>query len=407
MAALSDRFCANAPRGQYHDDLVRGLILLVRPAAKGKLRRSWVLRVTIVGKRKALGLGAFSVTGLAAARQKARDALRAIDEGKDPTRAGLRERTLIFDQACDMYLSDAAPALRSPKSEAILARVLRIVRERFGDRAVDRISPREIAALLKSLAPATGRRARTTLHGVFALAAVELEHRGVILRNPAAVDLLKAAGYVPPRAAAQSHHPAVDYRELPAFMAALGGIDARSARCLEFIILTAARARAARLCRHDQVDRDARIWRVPLHQMKDGAHRSGVFVVPLSDAALAAIGEPGGSPYVFAAANGEPISADRLITLTRILRRKGDWRDSSTQKSFTVHGFRSSFRSWAQAMRKDRELAELTLGHRFYGSVEASYSRDHLLDERRKLLDEWARHCAGQSAEVIPLRHGQ
>jgi hypothetical protein len=58
-------------------------------------------------------------------------------------------------------------------------------------------------------------------------------------------------------------------------------------------------------------------------------------------------------------------------------------------------------------MRKDRELAELTLGHRFYGSVEASYSRDHLLGERRKLLDEWARYCAGQSAEVIPMRRGQ
>jgi len=30
--------------------------------------------------------------------------------------------------------------------------------------------------------------------------------------------------------------------------------------------------------------------------------------------------------------------------------------------------------------------------------------RDELLNERRALMDGWARHCAGQSGEVIPLR---
>jgi hypothetical protein len=52
------------------------------------LRRSWVLRFSRGGKRQRIGLGAYPLVGLADARQKAKDALRAIDEGKDPSRAG-------------------------------------------------------------------------------------------------------------------------------------------------------------------------------------------------------------------------------------------------------------------------------------------------------------------------------
>ena len=142
--------------------------------------------------------------------------------------------------------------------------------------------------------------------------------------------------------------------------------------------------------------------------MKDSRHRADVFIVPLGDAALEAIGKPGRSPFVFAGDDGELINYMALITLTRALRREhDDWLDPDSGKPFVIHGLRSTFRSWAQFHRRDREISELVLGHRFYGQVERAYARGDLLNERRELLDEWARHCAGQSAEVIPLRRGQ
>jgi hypothetical protein len=92
MAALSDKSVANARGGEHSDDLVRGLILMVRPSTAkdqpGALRRTWVLRFSRGGKRQRIGLGAYPLVGLASARRKARDALRAIDEGKDPSRVG-------------------------------------------------------------------------------------------------------------------------------------------------------------------------------------------------------------------------------------------------------------------------------------------------------------------------------
>ena len=94
----------------------------------------------------------------------------------------------------------------------------------------------------------------------------------------------------------------------------------------------------------------------------------------------------------------------KLITLARALRRTGDWLDPDSGRPFTVHGLRASFRTWTFATRQDREVSELALGHKFHGAVERRYLRDELLNERRALLVRWARHCGGQSSEVIPRR---
>jgi hypothetical protein len=47
------------------------------------------------------------------------------------------------------------------------------------------------------------------------------------------------------------------------------------------------------------------------------------------------------------------------------------------------------------------------MGHRFHGAVESSYARGDLLDERRKLINDWARFLdtpPPAGAEIIPLR---
>jgi integrase len=422
---LNARNVSTVPKGAHHDNLVRGLILLVRSAAKGGFRRSWVLRVTIGGKRKRIGLGPLSLTGLAEARQKAREALRLIDAGEDPTRAckvrqriAAEARTLTFKGAMDLYLAEAARPYKNPKSEAIRTRALQTICAPLHTRPVETISPRDIQSALKALAPETQRKALAAIRAVFDLALVEMEQRGSPLnRNPASPDLMRAVGYRRPSRAADRPHPAIDYRETAAFMAALAEVRTPAARLIEFIVLTTSRSGAARLCRYDQIDADKRLWRIPAAQLKDSNHRSGDFVVPLSLAALTAIESmrtinprrPKPSPYVFAESDGDgPLREDRLTTLIRNLRRKGGWRDPHSERPIVIHGFRASFRTWVETTRRhDKDFAEISLGHKVNGEVAARYIRTGLIDERRKLLDDWARHCAGESAEVIPLRRGQ
>jgi integrase len=380
-----------------------------------EMRRSWVLRIVHNGKRKRIGLGRYPTISLAAAREKAAEVSRQLDKGQDPTRKGrarlkaqIDAQTYTFGRAVAEYLAEAAPAYKHPKSEATQIRALRQICGHLNEKLVEEIGTREIAAILKQLAPGTADRTRSALNGVFAFAAIAMERRGVLMRNPASADLLKAAGYT--KSVSHGRQPALSYLELPAFLAQVAKIDKPSARCLEFVIATASRSTPARLAKFSDIDLEAQVWRVPRSDLKDGRYRSDAFVVPLNAMAVGAVdamrdinakrAKP--SPYLFAETDGAPITDMRLITLARALRRTGDWLDPDSGRPFTVHGFRAAFRTWTFATRQDREVSELALGHKFHGTVERRYLRDELLDERRILLDRWARHCSGRVADVIP-----
>jgi integrase len=239
--------------------------------------------------------------------------------------------------------------------------------------------------------------------------------RGVDLSNPTAPDLLKAAHYVAPIGPTRGNHPALDHRQMAEFMAELRRHEVEAARLLEFIILTISRTGAARFAKVDQIDFEQRVWRIPGEQLKDARHRKGgIFVVPLSESAVAiarAMKELNSrlrspSPYLFTDAAGVQLNDMATIVLLRRMYRKRRWVDPDSGKPITVHGFRSTFRSWAQATDQRRDAVELSMGHRFYGAVESRYAGDDLREARRAVLDLWARHCvgAGTAADVIPLR---
>jgi integrase len=64
----------------------------------------------------------------------------------------------------------------------------------------------------------------------------------------------------------------------------------------------------------------------------------------------------------------------------------------------TVHGFRSSARSWGAAKSNfPREVLELALAHENTNKVESAYQRDNMLEKRRQLMDAWGRFCVGSN----------
>jgi integrase len=68
------------------------------------------------------------------------------------------------------------------------------------------------------------------------------------------------------------------------------------------------------------------------------------------------------------------------------------------------HGFRTSFRTWAQDTDQPWDLSEAILGHSIGNRVERAYARSDLLDRRRVVMDKWAAHVTAQSAQVVRLR---
>ena len=153
--------------------------------------------------------------------------------------------------------------------------------------------------------------------------------------------------------------------------------------CLRFTLLTAARSGETRGARWSEIEVDKALWTVPGERMKGGPeHR-----VPLSGAALAVLAEAGklrdGSDLVFPSPT-RPGQALSDMTLTKILQSTG------LADRATVHGFRSSFRDWAEEYTGASEAAmELSLAHRGGSSVKKAYARSDLLDQRRPLMEAW------------------
>jgi integrase len=63
----------------------------------------------------------------------------------------------------------------------------------------------------------------------------------------------------------------------------------------------------------------------------------------------------------------------------------------------TTHGFRSTFRTWADELmgtKYSREVKELALAHIVGNATERAYARSDALEQRRDLMNDWAAYCA-------------
>jgi len=72
-----------------------------------------------------------------------------------------------------------------------------------------------------------------------------------------------------------------------------------------------------------------------------------------------------------------------------------------------VHGFRSTFSTWAsEATAFPPLVIEMSLSHSVGTAVQRAYRRTTLFDKRRKLMESWAKHCEAPATAgaVIPIR---
>jgi integrase len=411
MSGITEAFYRNPKLGEWTDDLAPGLILVVRPAQTGRMRKSWILRVVIDGRRRKIGLGS---CGLAEARRRAAEARQAIHEGNDPSarskarqRASLRvseaARCMSFGEAAAQWLP-RAPKLRNPKSDEIRQRALDHHLAPIRGKALTAITPADLVEILAGLKPETAIRVYGAAKAVFEFGAALLEPEGVNLRPPTDLAKLRALGWSPRSRGSHKPMPALDWRRAPELLAELERREEPIARLLAFILATASRCGAARVARRDSVDFKAKTWRIPVEDLKDAKFRSGALIAPLNAVALSAIPQ-GGGKFLFADQRGAPFSEQDITNLIRRVRRRHpDWTDPASGRAFTAHGMRSMFRSWAAATRQDRELVELAMGHAVYGAVEGAYVRDPLHEQRAELMERWARHCRAENAVVVPLR---
>ena len=367
--------------GLYRAD--RSLYLRIRPTGC----KSWIQRITIDGQRTDLGLGPWPEITVDDAR------ISALENRRDNLKGEMLKPT--FKAAASDWLErNAGKWKRETTAGYIENSFERYAYPVIGNMKIDRIRVKNIEDVLlpifKDSKPTAAKELRRRMSAVFELA----EARQYITHNPCG----KALDAVLPATNGHKQQRAMTYKAVPDAYAHIRDSDnvvKASQYCLEFVVLTATRSAEARGARWDEIE--GANWTIPADRMKTKrAH-----VVPLSDASLAVLekakGISDGSGLVFPA----PRCKGRVlnpISMSRVLKAVG-YHDKTT-----VHGFRSSFRTWAaECTNFDLAVMEKSLAHNVGSQVERSYDRSKLANRRRELMSQWAAFATRQKGDVVTL----
>lgn len=368
---------------------VAGLYLQIQSESA----RSWILRAKVGGRRRDFGLGRYPDVTLEQARNRAREMRQQIWQGIDPAMArkaaqdvlrAAEAKRLTFDQAALQCWRARSQEFKNDKHAKQWLNTLTIyVSPSLGNLPVSDI---ELPHVVKVLEPIwttkteTATRVRQRIEAVLAWATVNQFRSG---DNPARwKGNLEHALPKPAKVKKVTHHAALPWQDMGAFMADLRKREGIAARALEFAILTAARSGEVRGAAWDEIDLRAKLWTVPAERMKAGKkHR-----VPLSGRAiklLKSLPRIEGCNFVFASPRGKMLSD---MSISAVCRRMG--------VDVVPHGFRSSFKDWARnCTRCEDEVTELALAHVSSDQTRAAYARDELLPKREQLMREWAKYC--------------
>jgi integrase len=154
-----------------------------------------------------------------------------------------------------------------------------------------------------------------------------------------------------------------------------------------------------RFAEWSEFDLEAGVWSLPADRMK----MRKAFAIPLAAPVvdlLRSLPRIDNSPHLFP---GQGKSGVMHGNALRILLHQLGYSD------ITAHGFRSSFRDWAnECTHYPREVCELALAHDERSQTEAAYSRSDFLEKRRALMADWAAYCtAAPAGNVVQLRGAQ
>ncbi|MEN2786261.1 tyrosine-type recombinase/integrase [Sphingomonas qilianensis] len=351
--------------------------------------KSWALIYTLNGKRREVGLGKLDLVPLAEARNRAREAAdlrrqgldpKAIwDAQKAPASAASAASAVTFGELALEVVNDRKAAWKNAKHVQQWENSLFTYAAPIWATPVSDIDIEDVLTILRPIwttKQETASRLRGRIQAVLDVAKVRGLRTG---ENPAVWAGNLALVLAKQRSGPMRHQPSMPHADLREFMIALRKRREVSARALELTILTAGRTTEIREAVWEEFDLPNATWCIPADRMKMARdHR-----VALSKPALAlleALDAKSGLLFPGQKA-GKSLSN---MTMLQLMRRMN-------VGHYCVHGFRSSFSTWA-AEKTDfqRELVEVSLAHVVGSEVARAYQRSDILEKRVALMQAWA-----------------
>ncbi|NUY34926.1 DUF4102 domain-containing protein [Paraburkholderia sp. JPY303] len=348
----------------------------------------WRWKYRFEGREKRLALGKYPEVGLKDARESRDDARKLLRTGVDPSAIKQRleaaeqiEATSTFEAVANDWFERMMRDKAESHRVKVRARLEKDIFPWLGNKPVADITPRDILACLRRI---EDRGAHDTAHRALQNCSAVLRHavvEGKARENPA----VHLKGALPP--ARPGHFAAITEPERVGPL--LRTMDAVSAtfpvKCaLRLLPYLFCRPGELRTMRWDEVHLDAAEWRYCTS--KTGTPH----IVPLPRQAVAILRElrplTGRGEFVFPGRDDrtQPMSN---ATLNRALQRAG----ISTRDEQTGHGFRAMARTILhEGLGFSPYVIEHQLAHRVPDALGGAYNRTRFLEDRKKMMQQWA-----------------
>jgi integrase len=412
-----EKLSGGAKRREIADAGMPGLYLVVQP--KPSAAKSWAVRYRYGGRTRKLTVGLYPAVDLVKARDRARDALEALDRGLDPAIEKLAAKSRQHAPSADhdafgvlirqFFHRHAIPNTRSwretarllglkidaeqskPGKPPVFKNVPGRIVARWADRLVPSIRRRDIIELLDESrergATTTANRELAALSKFFAWC---LE-REIITTSPA-VGIRKPA---PER----SRDRVLSNEELRVIWRAAELEGYPFGEIVRLLLLTGQRRLEVAGASWPEFDLGARTWIIPRERVKNNRDH----LVPLSNAACGILEKMPrfvGGAFLFGlggrtAFTGYSKGKGRLLKhIAKLNGREDDESDSDVAVDWTLHDIRRTVATRMGELGVLPHVVEAVLNH-VSGSkagVAGTYNRALYEPEKRDALERWATH---------------
>ena len=403
-AATVDSIKPTERRQEIPDSLCTGLYLTVQPTGK----KGWQVRYRHGGVHRRMSLGAYPVLSLADARQRARDALAAAAEGRDPAEEVKAAKAPKVEDDRDKMATVIAlfmkrHASRNRRADDVAAMFRREIIGSWGERKIQSITRRDVIEVLDAIvdrgSPVTANRLRAHLNTLFNWA----KGRDIIEANP--LDGIK------PPAPEKARERVLSHEEIRLVWNACDGLGHPFGPLYRLLLLTGQRLREVAEMTWREVDGDT--WTLPAARSKNGDEHT----VPLSTDARAILDDlPRIGRYAFTTTGTSPVSGftrakarlDKLLT-EAVNKDLPEGAEPAIFPSLTIHDMRRTAATGMADLRFPPHVVEAVLNHKSgtRRGVAGIYNRSAYSEEKRQALEAWARFVLslveGKADNVVQL----
>ncbi|HJV81346.1 tyrosine-type recombinase/integrase [Noviherbaspirillum sp.] len=375
-----------------------GMFLLIHPNGS----KYWRLAYRFAGKQKLLALGVYPEITLADARARRDQARKLLAAGIDPSEAKRKEKRIdalnrenTFEAVAREWHDNKKLSLTPSYAENVLHRLEADIFPLLGTRPISEIEAPDLLDALRQVekrgALEIAKRLGQTCGQVFRYAIAT----GRAKRNPVP-DLKDAL-----KPSVQGHYAALEAKDLPEFLRVLDQNHARlytlTRLAIRLMMLTFVRTQELIGARWSEFNLEESLWIIPAARMKMRKEH----IVPLSSQAMTVLRElekvSGGRELVFPnqAHPDKPMSNNTILFALGRLGYKG---------KMTGHGFRAlAMSTIKEKLGYRHEVIDRQLAHGHKSKVDKAYDRATFLDERKKMMQEWADYLDAISTGKIIL----